>query len=155
MHGSRRRELRARGDDGKTAVVGARDRETGRVRARVVHETDEETLQGFATEHTRYGSTLYTDGAYVYRGVPRHHEFVIHSVGEYVREQAHTNGMESFWSQLKRGYVGVHHKISPKHLGRYVTEFAGRHNDRCSDTVEQMGALVRGIVGKRLRYSGI
>ena len=87
--------------------------------------------------------------------MPRHHEAVRHSVGEYVREQAHTNGIESFWAQLKRGIVGTHHKISKKHLDRYTTEFAGRHNARRFDTVQQMSALVRGMVGKRLRYSDL
>ena len=59
-------------------------------------------------------------------------------IGEYVRGQAHTNGIESFWSTLKRGYDGVYHHMSLKHLGRYVGEFAGRYNDRPSDTMEQM-----------------
>lgn len=56
------------------------------------------------------------------------HESVNHSVGEYVRDMAHTNGIESFWAVLKRGYYGTYHRISPKHLERYVTEFSGRHN---------------------------
>ncbi len=65
---------------------------------------------------------------------------------------AHTNGMESFWSMLKRGYIGVYHKISPKHLGRYVAEFSGRHNIRESGTRAQMARVVKGMVGKRMRY---
>ncbi len=77
-----------------------------------------------------------------------------HSVSEYVRDMAHTNGMESFWSMFS-GYIGTCHKISPKHLGRYVAEFSGRHNIRTSDTVTQMGSLVRGMVGKRLRYQAL
>ena len=63
------------------------------------------------------------------------------SIGEYVRDQAHTNGIESFWAMLKRGYVGTFHKMSPKHLNRYVVEFAGRQNIRDLDTVKQMAAL--------------
>ena len=78
-----------------------------------------------------------------------------HSVSEYVRGQAHTNGMESFWSMLKRGYQGVYHKMSPKHLQRYVSEFAGRHNVRDLDTIPQMGHLVEGMVGKRLTYAAL
>ena len=81
------------------------------------------------------------------------HEAVNHSVGEYVREMASTNGMESFWSMLKRGHQGIYHKFSPKHLDRYVTEFAGRHNDREADTVDQMAGIVAGMVGKRLTYA--
>ncbi len=61
--------------------------------------------------------------------LPYHHQAVKHGVREYVKGQAHTNGIESFWSMLKRGYDGTYHQMSPKHLGRYVGEFAGRHND--------------------------
>ena len=75
-----------------------------------------------------------------------------HSVGEYVNNQAHVNGVESFWSVLKRGYHGIYHKISPKHLDRYVTEFAGRHNIREQDTIDQMRGVVWGMAQKRLRY---
>ena len=65
---------------------------------------------------------------------------------------AHTNGIESFWSMLKRAHKGVYHKISAKHLQRYVGEFVGRHNIRRSDTIDQMQAMVLGMNGKRLRY---
>ena len=65
---------------------------------------------------------------------------------------AHTNGMESLWSVLKRGYVGTYHHISPKHLHRYVDEFSGRHNVRPMDTVDQMAFVVRQATGKRLTY---
>ena len=75
-----------------------------------------------------------------------------HSAGEYVNGQASTNGMESFWSMLKRGYHGTYHKMSIKHLDRYVSEFAGRHNAREFDTLAQMIFIVRDMVGKRLKY---
>ena len=78
------------------------------------------------------------------------HEAVKHSVKEFVRGRVHTNGMESFWSMLKRGYVGVYHEMSPKHLHRDITEFQGRPNDSEPDTIDQMGNLVRGLAGKRL-----
>ena len=80
------------------------------------------------------------------------HGSVWHSVREYVRGQAHTNGIESFWVLLKRGYYGTYHRMSEKHLHRYVDEFSGRHNFRNQDTISQMSGVVRGMEGKRLRY---
>ena len=74
---------------------------------------------------------------------------------EYVNGQAHTNGIESFWAMLKRGYVGTYHRMSPKHLHRYVDEFSGRHNIRTADTIDQMAAMVRGMDGKRLKYKDL
>ena len=65
---------------------------------------------------------------------------------------AHTNGAESFWSMLKRAHMGTFHKMSPKHLHRYVDEFEGRQNVRDDDTIDQLGAMVQGMEGKRLRY---
>ena len=84
--------------------------------------------------------------------MPFKHEQVNHSIGEYVREQAHSNGIESFWATLKRAHKGTFHKLSPKHLNRYVQEFAGKHNSRDLDTVDQMNAVVAGMVGKCLTY---
>ena len=101
--------------------------------------------------NTQDGTKIYTDTATGYSGLPNH-EAVRHSVGEYVKGQAHTNGMESFWSMMKRGYYGTYHKMSPKHLGRYVAEFEGRHNQRPLDTIEQMKLMVGSADGKRLRY---
>ena len=87
--------------------------------------------------------------------MPRKHKAVNHSVGEYVNGEIHTNGLESFWSMLKRGYMGTYHHMSKKHLHRYVNEFAGRHNSRSLDTRHQMAAIVRGAAGKRLRYKDL
>ena len=146
-------KLRAgRGPVGKTAVVGAKDRKTKKVRAKVIKETDAKTLQEFVIAAAAPGATVYTDDARAYKGIPYAHESVRHSVGEYVRDMAHTNGIESFWAMLKRGYHGTYHKISPKHLQRYVNEFAGRHGIRDQDTIDQMQSVVAGMVGKRLMY---
>ncbi len=142
-----------RGPVGKTAVIGAKDRKSNRVSADVIEETDGETLKGFVVETAKEGATVYTHDHAGYRGMPGFdHESVKHSVGEYVRDQAHTNGIESFWAMLKRGYEGTYHKMSVKHLGRYVGEFAGRHNDRSSDTIDQMRHMVQEVGGRRLRY---
>ena len=78
-----------------------------------------------------------------------------HSVGEYVNGMAHTNGIESFWALLKRGYHGTYHHMSEKHLQRYVNEFSGRHGVRAQDTIDQMSDVVVGMVGKRLRYADL
>ena len=109
----------------------------------------------FVEERTGSETQVYTDDHAGYRGIPRQHEAVRHGVGEYVRGQAHTNGMESFWSMLKRGYVGVYHHMSPKHLNRYVQEFEGRHNRRPLDTADQMAAMAQGMDGKRLQYQDL
>ena len=152
MHGKKRHEARQKPDYGKTIVAGARDRATGAVRAQAVEAADKETLTAFIGAHTAPGATIYTDEARAYSGLPNR-ESVNHSAGEYVRDDGvSTNGVESFWSMLKRGHVGTFHKMSPKHLDRYVQEFAARHNMRERDTIDMMGAVADGGVGKRLRY---
>ena len=147
------KKLRAgRGAVGKSSVAGVKDRATNKVSADVVERTDRETLQTFVRERTDPAATVYTDEATAYIGLDRAHETVKHSVGEYVRGMAHTNGLESFWAMMKRGYAGIYHQMSVKHLSRYVAEFAARHNSRRLDTEAQMRASVQGMAGKRLRY---
>ena len=107
-----------RGTAGKTAVVGAKDRETNQVHAQIVAAIDKPTLHGLVFKHAAAGTTVYTDEAsvYQYQGLPTlfyDHESVRHSVSEYVNGMAHTNGLESFWSMLKRGYVSIYHKMNP------------------------------------------
>ena len=157
MSNAKRKELEGtgRGAVGKTAVVGAKDRETNQVAAKAVESTDKETLQGFVKDWADLQATVYTDDASAYETLPFTHDTVKHSVSEYVRGQAHTNGVESFWSMLKRGYYGTYHKMSPKHLQRYVQEFAGRHNVREQDTIDIMGAVVLGMDSKRLKYDDL
>ena len=150
-HDSKKLRL-GRGNVGKTAVVGARNRETGQVSATPVDGTDRETLQGFVTQHAAPGATVYTDEHRAYLGLPYRHETVKHSARQYVHGMAHTNGIESFWATLKRGYQGTYHHFSDKHLGRYVIEFAGRHNGRPADTIDQMRNIAHNMDGKRLRY---
>ena len=152
MSKAKRALLTGRGAAGKTAVVGAKDRATNEVRAKVVENTDKPTLQRFVGNSAAQDATVYTDEAAAYEGMPFDHETVRHSVGEYVRAQAHVNGIESFWSMLKRAHKGTFHKISPKHLQRYVSEFAGKHNVRDSGTIAQMRDTVAGLVGRNLLY---
>ncbi len=156
---SKRKEMKdsGRGPVGKEAVVGVKDRDTGKVRAKVVPATDAPHVAGFVASQTKDGAKVYTDEAKAYNALKPFydHESVNHSVSEYVREQAHTNGIESFWAMLKRGYQGTFHHMSPQHLHRYVNEFAGRHNIRNADTIKQMQDIVAGMIGKRLMYSDL
>ena len=140
-----------RGTVGKTAVVGVKDRKTKEVRAEVVQGTDKGTLQGFVGTHVEPDAQKFTDEASAYEGLSNH-ATCQHTVARWVDGQAHTNGLESFWSMFKRGYHGTYHRMSPKHLHRYVNEFAGRHNVRDRDTLEQMGLLAAGLVGRQLQY---
>ena len=143
-----------RGAVGKVAVVGMKDRATGKVSAEVVRGTGRNTLQGFVFRKTETGATVYTDEHLAYKGLPNH-TAVKHGAGQFVNGMAHTNGVESFWSLLKRGYYGTYHKMSMKHLNRYVGEFAGRYNMRDCDTIQQMSMVARGLDGKRLSYKAL
>ena len=154
MHRAQRKRLTGRGGSDKTAVAGVRDRATKRVRATVVERVDGPTLKGFVAQHAAEGAIVYTDEATAYAGLANR-QAVAHGVGEYVNGQAHVNGMESFWSMLKRGYIGTYHRMSPEHLGRYVGEFEGRHNNRDRNTADQMSAMVQGAEGKLLRYADL
>ena len=145
-----------RGATGKTAVLGIKNRDTNEVKAKVIENTKRKTLHDFINRNVEQGSTVCTDDFKSYRQMLRYkHSIVKHSTGEYVNEQAHINGMESFWSMLKRSYKGTYHKMSVKHLHRYVNEFAGRHNIRDKDTVLQMTATACGMVGKQLKYEDL
>ena len=161
--GGKSRNMHARdrwkshGNANKVIVVGVRERATGTVRTKAVVDVTADSLGGFLEETVEPESTLYTDQNPAYFAHIEYHgdydHFAVnHSVGEYVREMAHTNGIESFRSMLTRGYVGTYDKMSRKHVGRYVAEFAGRRNDRDCDTVDQMGFMARNTESKRLRY---
>ena len=147
-----------RGPVGKTAIVGARDRDTGRVVAKPIAFTDKEDLQGFVASVTQDGSIVYTDEAAAYQGMKhRSHWTVKHSANEYVKGMAHTNGIESFWSVLKRGLHGTYHHVTVKHLGRYVDEFTFRLNEGNVKipTMKRLESLVKGAIGKRLTYADL
>ena len=146
---------RGTGGVGKTILVGIKDRESGNVHAQVVSSANRETLHGIVAKRTKRGATVYTDEATAYKGMPREHRVVKHSVGEYVKGKAHTNGIESFWATLKRAHMGTCHKRSPKHLHRYANEFAGRNNIRDHNTIDQMRHMVAHMTGKRLTYKAL
>ena len=144
-----------RGAVGKEIVIGLKSRETRQVAAHVVPTASAGMIRHLVKKHCDPQSQIYTDQNPSYAGLQERGyqvESVNHSVKEYVRDQAHTNGIESFWAMLKRGYYGTYHKMSPKHLQRYINEFAGRHNARPMDTSSQLSRLVAGIEGKRLPY---
>ncbi|MXW32332.1 MAG: IS1595 family transposase [Rhodothermaceae bacterium] len=118
----------------KTAVVGAKDRETKQVQTQVVTDTTAVTLTGFVYS-TSDKEEVYTDDAKAYQASKRAaHATVKHSVKEYFNREDHINGTESLWSLLKRGYYGTYHRMSPKCLRRYVNEFVGQSNIRDLDT---------------------
>ena len=148
------KKLRAgRGVVGKTVVMGVRCRRNKQVRAEVVPDTKRRTLQRFVRRHVEPGSTLYTDEAPSYEGMPEfEHASVVHSRGQYVDGDVSTNGIESFWAPLKRAHKGTYHKISPKHLHRYVAEQVGHNNTRSFDTKDVMRLVVMGMVDRRLTW---
>ena len=144
-----------RGGVGKTILAGIKDRHKNKVQAHVLSEVNKNLMKLYVHALTADGSTVYTDDASIYKALDREHDTVRHSAGEYVKGEAHTNGIESFWALLKRAYEGTCHHISPKHLHRYVNEFAGRHNMRDKDTFAMMGMIAAQMVGKRLMYKDL
>lgn len=108
-------------------------------------------------QNVEVGTTLHTDEAGVYRaigGLFFDHASVNHSEGEYVRDGVTTNSIESVFAVMKRGLIGVYHHASPKHLGRYVDEFAFRLNDGnvARHTLQRLDSFVKAVAGKRLTY---
>ncbi|MCY3886408.1 MAG: transposase [Chloroflexi bacterium] len=99
-------------------------------------------------------AAVYSDGHGAYTALEGEfkHRAVQHAAGTYVIFDTHTNGIDGFWSQLKRGYHGTYTHWSVKHTARYLDEFTGRANARAEDTVDQMAAIAKGMVGKRLRF---
>lgn len=144
-----------RGTVGKTSVMGMRDRE-GTVVAQVISNTDKETMQSVINSTVAQGATLCTDEHGGYNGLNAkfEHKRVIHSAKQYVDGMAHTNGIESVWAVLKRGFYGTFHSFSEKHTQLYIDEFTFRLNEgNCKiDTVDRLDSLVKGAMGKRVSY---
>ena len=138
----------------KFAVIGLKARD-GKVIFIPVPHILAETLQDAVLDHVASGSTVYTDEAQGYKALADYgyiHEFISHGTGEYVRDMVTTNGIESMWALLKRGYIGTFHYMSWKHLSRYCDEFAFRHNAGKGNGFATIGLVLRHAVGKRLTY---
>lgn len=132
----------------KKPVVGMRDRATNRIVAKPIWNRESSILHRFVRSHTEPSAEVHTDEHKAYRNLPREHHTVNHSRFEY----GPTNGIESFWALLKRAHMGIYHKMSHKHLHRYITELQERHNRRPMTTLERMKSVVVDGIGKRLKY---
>jgi transposase-like protein len=135
MHKAKRlAAIKGTGGAGKTPVFGMKSR-SGEVRAKVVQSVGMLDLHREIKSNVAQGATLYTDKWVGYRGLKAefNHSTVDHMAKEYVNGDCHTNGIESFWALFKRGYHGVYHQMSRKHLQRYVNEFTFRFNRRASE----------------------
>jgi transposase-like protein len=163
MHRERRLRMQtAQKGNQKTAVMGMLDRETRQVRAQVIPDVKRETLQNAILNRIEGGSIVYTDGWVGYEGLAAKefiHETVNH-VEEYVRGQVHTQGIENFWSLLKRTLRGTYVAVEPFHLDRYVTEQVFRFNNRATKDnpltdADRVALLLSQVAGRRLTYAEV
>ncbi len=161
MHSARRlRSIELNGKQGKAIVMGMLDRDSRKVRAQVIPNVKRETLQDAILNGIEKGSTVYTDGWVGYEKLDAQeyvHEVVNH-IDEYVRGQVHTQGIENFWSLLKRGLKGTYVAVEPFHLHRYADEQAFRYNNRATkdnplNDADRFVLAVSQISGKRLTYA--
>lgn len=125
-----------RGGSDKTPVIGLKQR-GGKVVARKSKDVSGKSLKGFIKQNVKKGATLSTDEWRGYSGLAPHYKHVLvsHGKGEYVNGIAHTNGIENFWSLLKRGVIGQYHWVSDRYLDLYVTEFSYRYNNRNTENI--------------------
>jgi transposase-like protein len=156
MHVSkRRRRITGTGGKDKTAVLGILER-GGKVKTAVVPNRRKKALQPEVKKHVEAGSALYTDALLSYQGLDSDyaHQVIDHAVA-YVDGKIHTNGLENFWSLLKRGINGTYVSVEPFHLFRYLDEQAYRFNNRKLTDSERFEIAVSGIVGKRLTWDQV
>lgn len=150
MHKSKRDLMNANGTGAinKTPVFGMAERGGNVVTGKIAKE-DQATIKPILSQWIEKGSTLVSDGHGAYKGVKGlHHEAVSHEKGIYAREHWHTAHIDGFWSQFKRGIVGIYHQISPKHTNAYAQEFALRHNTRTFSTSSRFDYVLGNMVGK-------
>ena len=149
--------IRGRGPVGKTTVMGLLERHgpdgSSAVKAQVIEDTSRRTLSGAIHQNVAPGSSVYTDahGGYTNIGMAYVHEVINHAE-TYVRGTVHTNGIENFWSLLKRAIKGTYVSVEPFHLFRYLDEESFRYNTRKTTDSDRFGKASAGIVGKRLTY---
>jgi transposase-like protein len=156
MHASARKsKITARGGKDKTVVVGALERD-GEIRAAVVPDTKRGTLQDHVRENVEPGAAVYTDSLLSYSGLDADyaHKTVNHAE-EYARGQVHTNGIENFWSLLKRGLHGTYVHVEPFHLFRYLDERMFTFNRREDNDYGRFASVVRAVAGRRLTYKEV
>ena len=139
----------------KTIVMGILDRDLRQIRTKVVPNVKRETLQNEVLKQVKHGSTIYTDEAIGYDKL--HYRFVhdvVNHTERYVNGRIHTNGLENFWSLLKRTLAGTYVAVEPFHLSRYVDEQVFRYNNRkeMNDNQRFCKAMSQ-VLGKRLTYS--
>ena len=147
---------------GKTVVQGILDRNLRQVRATVVPNVTRETLQNQILKNVKFGSTVYTDSAVAYdNGMQRRfvHDFV-NKTEAYVKGRVHVNGMENFWSLLKRSLRGTYVAVEPFHLARYVDEQVFRYNNRATkdqrrNDADRFKLAMSQVLGRRLTYSDL
>lgn len=159
MHAKRREQvITGRGAVGKSVVHGLLERATGdgvsQVRASVVPNTEAETLLPEVTRNVQRGSEVYTDAATSYAPLASRdyfHRFVDHGV-RYVMGRVHVNGLENFWSLLKRGLKGTYVAVAPFHLFRYLDEQVFRFNARDKSDAGRFAAVMRCVIGKRVTF---
>ena len=143
------------GQVGKIAVQGLLARH-GEVRTRVIGVVRKQDLVDGIKQHVEPGSKLYTDDVFVYDGIQDYNHEVINHAEKYVEGNVHTNGLENFWSLLKRGIHGTYISVEPFHLFRYVDEQAFRYNNRKEmNDSDRFDLAVRQIVGKRLTWAEV
>jgi transposase-like protein len=140
------------GGKDKTAVMGFLER-GGPVKATVIADRRKKTLQGLVKSQVKAGAALYTDSLASYDGLDGEffHQVVDHAV-EYVNGKAHTNGLENFWSLLKRGLKGTYIRVAPFHLFRYLDEQTLRYNARKTSDFERFVSVLAQIVNRRITY---
>jgi transposase-like protein len=153
MHVSKRaRRITGTGGKDKVAVMGLLER-GGEVRTAIIPSRKKAVLQAEVKKHVEAGSALYTDALLSYEGLASEyaHQVVDHAV-EYVNGRIHTNGLENFWSLLKRGISGTYVSVEPFHLFRYLDEQSFRYNNRKTTDAQRFRMALQGIVGRRVTY---